>query len=293
MAEVTVLVPFFNSGRWIVECVESVFKQTVGDWDLALIDDGSTDDSVARIEPYLKDKRARLIKQDRGGPSAARNAGLKSSSSPFIAILDSDDVWTPVRLEKSLAALKADTTRDYCYSTAFDMREDGTVIKRRALETYPDDRFLPALIDHNFVPSGTITFTRRCLEKVGLFDPQVNGVEDYDYSLRAAAAGLKFAAIDEPLIYFRYHDANLSSEERVFQSRLRLIEKLAPALAEYPAEVRRHRGRIYYSYAIHHLLRGQSALAREKLVKAMALDPWRPWTYYLYAKACLLGLRSS
>lgn len=93
---VSIIMPCYNGQRFIGESIESVMKQSYQDWELLIIDDGSSDDSVALIETYtVKDKRIKLIQQENAGSAAARNHGIKEAQGQYIALLDSDDLWYP------------------------------------------------------------------------------------------------------------------------------------------------------------------------------------------------------
>lgn len=106
---ISVIIPMFNSEKTIIGCVESVLKQTRMDLidEIIIIDDGSTDRSASFVEKkYGDDSRIRLIQKENGGVSSARNAGIKASKSEWIALLDSDDIWLPKKIEKQWEMIK-------------------------------------------------------------------------------------------------------------------------------------------------------------------------------------------
>ena len=102
MASVDIVIPLFNKASVFGKCLDSVFRQTVPDWTLTIIDDGSTDQSLRIAKPYLSDPRVTLISQQNRGPGTARNRGFSEGSSPYVAFLDADDIWLPEFLERAL-----------------------------------------------------------------------------------------------------------------------------------------------------------------------------------------------
>ncbi len=102
MPKVSVILPTYNRAKYISRAIDSVLAQTYKDWELIIIDDGSTDNTKEVVEPYLKDKRIKYVWKENGGVSSARNKGLDMATGEFVAFLDSDDFYMPEKLEKSL-----------------------------------------------------------------------------------------------------------------------------------------------------------------------------------------------
>ena len=105
MPSVSVITPLYNKGQYVARAVDSVLAQTYPDFELIVVDDGSTDHGPERVRTYT-DPRLRLIRQANGGPGSARNRGLAESSSPYVAFLDADDEWMPTYLERTVAVLE-------------------------------------------------------------------------------------------------------------------------------------------------------------------------------------------
>src|ERR1017187_1648867 len=107
MATVDVIVPSFNSAKYLPTAIESVISQTFDDWRILLVDDGSTDNTAEVVVPFLDrlGAKIRYIKQDNRGVSAARNAAILASTAEFLALLDADDVWLRCRLAESVGIL--------------------------------------------------------------------------------------------------------------------------------------------------------------------------------------------
>src|SRR6516162_2987586 len=119
---VSVVMAAKNYARFLPAAVESVFAQTVADWELVIIDDGSTDDTPEAVRPFLADCRVKYLRSDRLGQSRAKNLGLGLSRGEYVAFLDADDAWSPTKLEKQLAVFGAEPEVGvvYCLRTLID-----------------------------------------------------------------------------------------------------------------------------------------------------------------------------
>ncbi|MGI2808285.1 glycosyltransferase family 2 protein [Vibrio vulnificus] len=128
MPEVSIITPSYNSSLYIVETINSVCSQTFSDWEMIIVDDCSTDNSVSVIKSYIeKDPRVKLIQlKENSGAAIARNTGIDAAQGRYMAFLDSDDLWLPDKLEKQLMFMQAD---DYPFTfTAYDkIDENGQV----------------------------------------------------------------------------------------------------------------------------------------------------------------------
>jgi len=103
---VSIITPAYNSTKYISETIESVLSQTYSNWEMIIINDGSTDDTVNVVKKYLNDSRIILIHQENSGSAAARNNGIRHAQGQYIALLDSDDLWEPTFLENQIIFLK-------------------------------------------------------------------------------------------------------------------------------------------------------------------------------------------
>lgn len=103
MGTVSIIMPSYNTGKFIADSIESVLKQTYSDWELLIVDDCSTDETDKVVEPYLKDERIRYLKnENNSGAAVSRNRALREAKGKWIAFLDSDDLWMPNKLEKQI-----------------------------------------------------------------------------------------------------------------------------------------------------------------------------------------------
>src|SRR5262245_50792988 len=132
MSMVSVIMPTFNRADTIRRAIRSVQAQTFTDWELIVVDDGSTDNTVALIEGY--DPRLKLIRQKNQGTAGARNAGLRASASSYIAFLDSDDEWLPHHLELCVSFLEAFPEEQFVTNELWEDFGRGRIVKHYRVE---------------------------------------------------------------------------------------------------------------------------------------------------------------
>jgi glycosyltransferase involved in cell wall biosynthesis len=221
----SVLTPAYNAEATIASAVSSVLRQTRSDFELIIVDDGSTDATTSRIEPFLRDSRIRLLSQANQGPSAARNTAIADARGKYVSLLDSDDLWLPHYLETMGAALDADASAGVAYTdSAWILDNSSGRIRRvsRVEAVSPSapsnaihpQQFLRALLEFgNFVFVGA-TIRRSVLSDVGLFRLGVEGSEDYEMWLRIAARGHRFVRCPSRLVIYRERPGQLSSDRR-------------------------------------------------------------------------------
>ncbi|EIE49044.1 glycosyl transferase [Salipiger aestuarii] len=203
---VSVIVPVFNAGPVLERAVASVLAQELGDWELLLIDDGSTDTSAAVIETLAaRDPRIRGLSQGRNsGAAAARNAGLDAARGRYIAFLDADDVWLPQKLRLQLAYM---TAQGAAFSYTGFWRMNGAGQFRVRVPARVDHR---TLLRHNVIGCLTAIYDRSVLGAV----PMPEFARSHDYALWLdILSRIEFAAgLDEPLaLYFRTKGSLTSS----------------------------------------------------------------------------------
>lgn len=207
---VSVVMAAKDYARFIREAIDSAFAQTVADWELIVIDDGSSDGTEAAVQPYLVDRRVRYVRSDRLGQSRAKNLGLNLSSGEFVAFLDADDAWLPTKLERQLALFRANPALGVCFSGRRIIDEAGNEHQPAPPPT-PDQRgdVLTAVFRKNFVCFSSVMVRRTVFDHVGGFDTGLDLAIDYDLWLRVAAH-YPFDFVPDPLVLYRTGHANLS-----------------------------------------------------------------------------------
>lgn len=196
-----------NYGRFLSESIGSVIAQTFTDWELIVVNDGSTDDTALRLKRFT-DPRIRIFHADRLGQSRAKNLGIAMSRGEFIAFLDADDAWEPTKLAKQLPLFSE--TIDVVYSGRSLMDERGRPLPDQTVSPPPGrgDIRDPLFIRNGICFSSAIV-RRSLFDRVGRFDESLDLAVDYDLWLRAARV-TRFEFIDEPLVRYRTGHANLS-----------------------------------------------------------------------------------
>ena len=232
--------PAYNVAAYIGAAIESVQAQTFGDWELLVVNDGSTDETYEIVRRLAAgDERIRLLTKSNGGISTARNTALAVSRGEYIAILDSDDLWEPIYLAEQLAVFARQPEIDIVTSNGWYLgsRQNGHLAR-----PFPDARPQPTLqtilADETsiFIMS---MFRRRVYQTVGGFDETLRTNEDYDYWLRAALAGFRFWRNDRPLCHYRRRDDSVSAiDVNMLAGILRVYKKNRPLLQDRPAELR-------------------------------------------------------
>lgn len=241
---VSVVVPAYNRGYCIGRTLDSVFGQTHQNLDVIVVDDGSTDDTAELLSrDYRREPRLRVIRQSNQGVSAARNTGLRACMGDFIALVDSDDVWLPWKIEAQLACLKRLPAAGMIWTDMDAVRPNGEVFARRFLTTMygayrwfsrdelfenrlPFSDVDPKLASHignpdlyfgdifsemmlgNLVHTSTVLLRRDRFERVRAFDESLRlSGEDYDFHLRTCREGA-VAYLDVSSLLYRSGEAD-------------------------------------------------------------------------------------
>jgi glycosyltransferase involved in cell wall biosynthesis len=234
--KVSVIIPTYNSAHYVTAAVNSVLAQTYRDLEILVIDDGSTDGTEAIMRRY--DPPVCYRKQTNGGVASARNHGIAASRGRYIAFLDADDIWYPHKLERQLAEL-ANRGRSHraCYTAFSVVSEDLQPLGiYRSLPPAPGVKAL--LTRGNLVGTpSTVLAERSLFQSNEGFDPMLSQCADWDMWVRLARL-TDFLYIDEPLVYYRQHEGNMSRNVSLLEKdSLRVLEK-GFASAELPADVR-------------------------------------------------------
>ena len=210
---VSVVMAAKNYARFLPEAVDSVLAQTCADWELLIIDDGSSDDTPEVVRPYLADRRVRYFRSDTLGQPRAKNLGIALSRGRFVAFLDADDAWESTKLEKQLAVFAAKPEVGVVYSKRVLMDERGRVLPVNVGGAFPRGFVLPHMFTQNFVCFSSVVVKREVFAHVGRFDPLWDLSIDYDLWLRVGTFH-QFDFVDEELVRYRTGHGNLSKRLR-------------------------------------------------------------------------------
>ncbi len=262
---VSAVIPTYNCGRYVVEAVESARAQTYPRLEIIVVDDGSTDDTRERLQPYLG--RISYIHQENRGLSAARNRGIQAARGEWIALLDADDRW-------------------HCEKTSMQLgvaRELGCALVGSPLADSMPDTLPPTaearllsvrdyLLSAPIGPSGTI-ISKACLARTGLFDETLRAVEDRDMWLRIAAC-FPTAAVESPCWWYRIHEGQMNRQaERMGANYRRVLDRFFAAHAEYAQLRAASLSYMYADLAWSHFLEGSRRRAMSYLLHSLWLHP--------------------
>ncbi len=225
-----VVIPCYNQGPTLDEAVDSVFAQTRGDFEIVVVDDGSTDPETRRLVADYRRPRTRVVRIENRGLPAARNAGIRITRNPYVCALDADDRLAPTWFEKALEVLEA---------------EPGVSFVSHWLRTFGDEEWewtpercdLAALLDMNTV-NGAAVVRRADLEAVGLYDETWrDGCEDWDLWLTMVERGYRGVILPEVLFHYRRRAGSMSREMNRPARQLELFRRL---IDKHGASYRRH-----------------------------------------------------
>jgi glycosyltransferase involved in cell wall biosynthesis len=229
MATVGVIIPAFNAAKTLPIALESVASQTFDDWQILLVDDGSTDNTAEVVAPFLTRFGPKIlyIKQKNRGLPAARNTAIRASSAEFLALLDADDVWLPCRLEESLKVLRERPQAGLAYGGITSIDQDGrpgeSFLGNRR---FAQGRIAPRIYMRQVeLPCPTLTFRRKCIDEVGFFDETMRATEDRDLCLRIALR-YEVAFVPRVIAFYRVSPSSMTTDpERMIHAQMQFIEK--------------------------------------------------------------------
>lgn len=280
---VSVIIPTYNAGQTICQAIDSVLRQTYTDYEIVVVDDGSTDDTKARLERY--GNAIRYIYQENKERSAARNNGIRHARGEYIAFLDADDFWTPEKLAKQVTFLNQHQELGVVFSWARAVGPSGNTLRTMGtqfpLEGAEGMDMFPYLVMGTSPPALTVIARRACIEEAGMFDEQVSQIEDWDLWLRIALRW-HFGFVSEVLAYYRlsaeFKPAKLAAH-KVQQTRPYIIHKvfqIARTIPDRKANLELEEkalSRAYWKLALIDYAVGYIDQAQANAAKTYELDP--------------------
>jgi glycosyltransferase involved in cell wall biosynthesis len=316
---VSVILPTYNRAGYIKDAIESALNQTYRNIELLIIDDGSTDNTQAVIEPYLKDNRIRYIKQENCGAAAARNKGLELSKGKYVAFIDSDDIWEKDKLEIQLEVMNSLPDVAIVFSDFSAKRQDGLIEKSHirtyftVMDTYElsyDDVFshsntlnnsekvywgniYKTMIFGNIILTSTTLFRQEVFNTEGSFDTKYKTLEDYDLFLKLTKRFIA-AFVDKPLICYRYSENQLSGDLFFGKLCTNLIDIFNKNIATIKDEeflkknrkkIKRRLGTFYAMQAYYHFSHDNMALSAKNYWQSIRNNPvnYRAYIYLFFS----------
>ncbi len=270
---ISVVIPTFNCADFLVEAIRSVLAQTYEDYEIIVVDDGSTDHTETTLRQFAN--RIRYIRQEPGGPSVARNRGILEARGELIAFLDADDLWRPAKLARQVEYLNHHPEAVLVYTDFTRGPQPGSNNDPRLRAYKPRDPADPfhALLEENFIATPTVMVRREALARSGLFDPTLKGSEDFDLWLRLAKVRSDsplsthaFGFIDEILADVRQHESNTSRSIGFIQHQIRAARIMLERWGDDPVAkglLRRRLGTCWWNLAYAEQCRGHYVEARK------------------------------
>ncbi len=300
----SVVIPTYNRARFVLDAVRSVLDQTDRDFELIVVDDGSRDATPDVLRPCLE--RLRYIRQDNRGMASARNHGIREARGRYVALLDSDDRWEPLLLERVRRAFERHPDAGAVFVAEREIDEAGRLLPGVHTKRTPGDRFTTAgLIGRDTrVGSGRPAVARRSLfDEAGFYDETLEGAWDCDLWIRHSFHTAMYL-VPEPLVQRRIHTGGFSraqdKDARGWLAILDRVEREHPEFArEHRRLMRRVRGKNRLRLGRELLVRSSSepvlvAESRRQLLRAIGQYPWFPraWLYLAWSFVAPAGYAS-
>lgn len=272
---VSVIVPAYNAEKYIEKTLASIFAQSFTDYEVIVVDDGSTDQTPVMLKAF-EDRITYIRQENSGGPSSPRNKGILAAKGKYIALFDSDDIMFENKLENEVEILEKHPEVSLVFSNFIFIKEGKPALYsmferqgvRQIVEGIPKTRLgsttycfsrpvYDEILENNFIGTSTVVVRKADIIEAGFFDESLVGIEDRDMWLRLSKIGKIFAFDTEVLSCYRLLEGSLSRQTRNIVSRLDFYHRLLKCkLSNKNKKIVRNRlGEIYLQYAL--VLRNQ------------------------------------
>jgi len=241
--EVSVVIPSYNSAKYLPETLNSVLKQTFTDFEIIVVDDGSTDNTKDVVASFKSDKVRYIFQENSGGPSLPRNVGIKAAKGKYIAFFDSDDIMVPNKLEKSVYFLSLVPNLGFIFSNfiKFDDKSGvnfknaflaeyhmflGIKKKESGSKCYVIDRCdaYNTLFYENYIGTSSVVVPKKVLLDVGYFDESLRNSDDRDMWFRISK-NYDIGFIDMIGHNYRVHEGSISFGDALSENKIKAMRK--------------------------------------------------------------------
>jgi len=224
MPKVSVIIPTYNRANYICDAIDSVLNQTYQDFEIIVVDDGSTDNTREILKQYIKDKKIRYLYQENKGVSSARNKGIEEVNGEYVAFLDADDIWYSEKINLQINELENNYKLGLVGSFMDTIDEKGNKLGVLKPKIDPGDSFESTLFYGSPAPS-TFVLRKACIDEIGNFDEKQSMFADLDLFLRITEK-YSVKTINKSLGAYRVHSTNMSSNDyRVYQEQIIFSKK--------------------------------------------------------------------
>jgi glycosyltransferase involved in cell wall biosynthesis len=278
MTTVSVIIPVFNGATFVERSIGSVLTQTFQDFEIIVVDDGSTD-NTAQVVQAITDDRLQYIYQSNQGPSAARNNGIQHTRGEFVAFLDSDDCWLPTKLEKQLQRFRQIPIAGLVHCSANIVDVNGNIIRYQ--EAHLEGQCLESLLMQNSIVTSSVMIPRIVFNQVGCFCESVKHGEDWELWMRIASA-FSVAAVREPLVVYVFMPEGFGKNSLAMRNdMLYYFDEAFGSYASHLAHLRwKAMGHLYFGAGVGLGTSGNQREARRELLQAIRLDPFISGAYW-------------
>lgn len=250
MPRVSTIIPTYNCARYVGRAIDSVCAQTYKDYEILVVDDGSSDDTKDVVMQY--GRKVTYIYQQNQGVSAARNHAISKANGELLAYLDADDMWFPEKLERQVAFLDAHQECGMVHSEMSIINEQDEILHARFYEetkrSVPQGYCMEVLLRRCHIQTLTVVERRNCFDRAGVFDVRLPIAQDYLHWIMIAAEGQAVGYLAEPLGKYRWRTGSLiGNYPRLLEDYVRIFDFLlhekpiAPRHGEECADILRAR----------------------------------------------------
>jgi glycosyltransferase involved in cell wall biosynthesis len=302
----SIIIPSYNNAHFLPETLESIFKQDYGDYELIVVDDGSTDSTRELLESY-GNRVTYLYQENSGACSKPRNEGLRIAKGEYISIFDSDDIMKPEKIRLQANFLDNNPDVGFVFTDFCDFR--GDVVSRNHVGTCTIFNSLnkkkvgenehiidkkdsyETLLSENFIGASSMVFRKSLFEDIGPFDESLDSGEDIDFTLRAAQK-YDFGFVDKICHLRRLHDGNMTTKaEKMITRSLRVFggHLVVPKSPESQQRLIDKIAELHGSLAYHYRENARYRDALREYRATLNLRPYRFGTYKAMAKLAVMS----
>lgn len=261
---VSVIIPSFNSAKYLGSAIQSVLDQTYTDIEIIIVNDGSTDETESVLEGYIG--KVVIINQKNSGVSAARNNGFKISQGEFVCFLDADDWFFPSNIDSKVNMLNSNPKLGLVHGnvvvTDENLNSNGTILKGKKGKVIPE---LLKLVPPAIPCPSNVLIRREAIINHSVFDERLSTSADYDLWLRIAQEW-DVGWVNEECIKYRQHGSNMFSNLELFQHDMELI------FSKYQLDFSLTKKSVYYSLFVGYLKKLQWRNSTKSLVKYLTIS---------------------
>jgi glycosyltransferase involved in cell wall biosynthesis len=267
--KVSIVIPTYNRADFLPKAIQSVLSQTYRDWEIIIVDDGSTDNTEEIVKGYNESRIRYIAHKSNLGISAARNTAIKNSKGKYIALLDSDDEWFPEKISYQMNIFQKKDSECGVVCTSGHMIEDDKKIRVKVIPANLDN-FYEKFLFENIIWCSSVLIKKECFEKLGLFDEHLKSCEDWEMWIRISKY-YKFIFLKTPLIKYLIHPGQLSENLlKKINARKRILFKYQDELKNRKFVYSHH----YYKIGNLCCLSGKIREGRKYLFKGILVYPF-------------------